>query len=149
MRMVANVMRATLSALILFSREEVLFAIKDVNIAWKSALCFKIAASKSPVAAAIASSAAVGFVTLGEGGRDAMVAKVLISLTTGLLLSESFLMLRTSRIDCEVAAWELGPDMGQDLVAERERDLERVRAALALVASSLSLGMLLEQKISE
>ena len=149
MQMVANVMRATLSALILFSCAEVLFAIEDVNIAWKSALCFEIAASKSPVAAAIASSAAVGFVTLDEGGRDAMVAKVSISLTTGLLLSKSFLVLRTSWIDYGVAVQELGPDMGRDLVAERERDRERVRVAPALVASSLSLGMLLEQKISE
>jgi len=147
--MVADVMRATLSALILFSHAEVLFAIEDVNIAWKSALCFEIAASKSPVAAAIASSVVVGFVTLGEGGHNAMVVKVFISLTTGLLFSKSFLVLRTSRIDCGVAARELGPDMGRDLIAERERDLERVRAAPALVTSSLSLGMLLEQNISE
>ncbi len=84
---------------------------------------------------------AVNLVALGEGGFDGMEAKVLISLTTGLFLSKSLLQLRTSKID--------GPDLRWDLVAERERDLERGRAVSTLVASSLSPVMMPEQKIAE
>ena len=93
------------------------------------------------MAAAIAASVAVNLVALGEGGFDGMEAKVLISLTTGLFLSKSLLQLRTSKID--------GPDLRWDLVAERERDLERGRVVSTLVASSSSPVMVLEQKISE
>jgi len=100
-----------------------------------------IAAANSSVAAAIAASVTVYLVALGEGGLDAMEAKVSISLTTGLFSSISFLQLRTSRID--------GPDLRWDLVAERERDLERGRAVSTLVASSLSPVMMPEQKIAE
>jgi hypothetical protein len=117
--MVADVMSATLSALNLFSCAGVLFTVEDVNMAGKSALCFKIAAAYSSVAAALAASVTVNFVALGEGGLNAMLAKVSsIALTTGLFLALSFLELRTSRIDVGVAALVMGPDLGQDLVAE-------------------------------
>ena len=81
--MVADAMSVTLSALILFSRAGVLLTIKDVTKALKSALCFEITAAKSSVAAAIAASVTVYPVALGEGGRDAMEAKVSISLNNG------------------------------------------------------------------
>ena len=139
--MVADAMSTTLSALILFSRARVLLTIEDVTKALKSALCFEIAAANSSVAAAIAASVTVNLVALGEGGRDAMEAKVSISLTTSLFSSLSFLQLRTSRID--------GPDLIRDLVAEQERDLEQGRVVSTLVESSLSPVMMLEQKISE
>ena len=93
------------------------------------------------MAAAIAASVAVNLVALGEGGLDAMEAKVSISLTTSLSSPMSFLQFRTSRIEC--------PDLRRDLVAERERDLERGRVVSTLVASSSSPVMVLEQKISE
>ena len=83
----------------------------------------------------------VSLVDLGEGGLYAMEVNVLISLTTGLSPSMSFLQFRTSRID--------RPGWGRDLVAERERDLERVRVVSTLFASSLSPVMVLKQKISE
>jgi hypothetical protein len=55
-----------------------------------------------------------------------MLAKVSsIASTTGLFLALSFLELRTSRIDVGVTARVMGPDLGWDLVAEQERDLER------------------------
>jgi hypothetical protein len=139
--MVAAAISATLSAVILFSRAGVLFIFKDVTKALKSALCFDIAATNSSVAAAIAASVTVNLVALGEGGLDAMEAKVSISLTTSLSSPMSFLQFRTSRIEC--------PDLRRDLVAERERDLERGRVVSTLVASSLSPVMVLEQKISE
>ena len=123
--MVAAAMSVTLSALILFSRAGVLFTFKDVTKALKSALCFEIAAANSSVATAIAVSVTVSLVALGEGGLDAMEAKVSISLTTGLSPSLSFLEFRTSRID--------SPDARRDLVAERERDLERGRVVSTLV----------------
>ncbi len=65
-------------------------------------LCFKIAADSSAVAAAIATSVTVNFVTLGKGGLDAMLEKVSsIVLTAGLFLTLSDLELRTSRIDLD------------------------------------------------
>ena len=94
------------------------------------------------MAAAIAASMTVNLVALGEGGRNAMEAKVSISLISGCFLSISFLQLRTSKID--------GPDLRWDfLVAEQEWDLVQGRAVSTLVASSLSPVMVLEQKISE
>jgi len=50
-----------------------------------------IAAANLSVAAAIAASVMVNFVALGEGGRDAMEAKVSIAWTSGVLLTVSFL----------------------------------------------------------
>jgi hypothetical protein len=79
-------------------------------------------------------------VALGEGGLDAMEANVSISLT-GLSPPISFLEFRTSRI--------VSPDTRRDLVAERERDLERGRVISTLFVSSSSPVMVLEQKISE
>jgi hypothetical protein len=102
MQIVAAVMRATLLALNLFSRVGVLFTTDDVNRIWKSALCFKTAAASSAVAAAIAASVTVNFVTLGKGGLDAMLAKVSpIVLTGGLFLALQDLELRASRIDVD------------------------------------------------
>jgi hypothetical protein len=133
-------MSATLSALILFSRAGVLFTFEDVTKALKSALCFEIAAANLSVATAIAASVTVSLVALGEGGLDAMEANVSISLT-GLSPPISFLEFRTSRI--------VSPDTRRDLVAERERDLERGRVISTLFVSSSSPVMVLEQKISE
>ena len=138
--MVAAAMSATLSALILFSRAGVLFTFEDVTKALKSALCFEIAAANSSVATAIAASVTVSLVALGEGGLDAMEANVSIS-WTGLSPPIFFLEFRTSRI--------VSPDTRRDLVAERERDLERGRVISTLFASSSSPVMVLEQKISE
>jgi hypothetical protein len=138
--MVAAAMSATLSALILFSRAGVLFTFEDVTKALKSALCFEIAAANLSVATAIAASVTVSLVALGEGGLDAMEANVSISLT-GLSPPISFLEFRTSRI--------VSPDTRRDLVAERERDLERGRVISTLFVSSSSPVMVLEQKISE
>ena len=78
---------------------------------------------------------------LGEGGLDAMEANVSIPLTTGFSPSMVFLQVKTSRIE--------SPGWGRDLEAERERDLERVRAVSALFVSSSSPVMVPEQKISE
>jgi hypothetical protein len=139
--MLAATMSATLLALILFSRPGVLFTFKDVTNALKSALCFNIATANSSLAAEIAASMSVSLVDLGEGGLDAIEAKVLISLTTGLSPSMSFLQFRTSRID--------RPGWGRDLEAERVQDLEHVRVVSTLFASSLSPVMVLKQKISE
>ncbi len=101
------------------------------------------------MAAALAASVTVNFVALGKGGLDAMLAKVSsIALTTGLFLALSFLELRTSRIDVGVAARVMGPDLGRDLVAEQEQDLEQGQAASTLIAASSSLVMVV-QKISE
>ncbi len=92
--MVADVMSATLLALNLFSWAGVLFAIEDVNMVWKSALCFKTATASSAMVAAIAASVMVNFVTLGEGGLNAMLAKVSsIVSTAGLFLTLSNLEL--------------------------------------------------------
>ncbi len=147
--MVANVMSATLLALNLFSRTGVLFTVGDVNMAWKSALCFKIVAANSSVAAALADSVMVNFVALGKDDLDAMLAKVSsIALTTGLFLALSFLELMTFRIDVGVAARVMGPDLGLDLVAEQEQDLEQGQAASTLIAASSSLVMVV-QKILE
>jgi hypothetical protein len=137
--MVAAAMSATLSALILFSRAGVLFTFEDVTNALKSALCCEIAAVKSSVATAIAASVMVSLVALGEGGLDAMEANVSISLT-GLSSAMSFFAFRTSRI--------VSPDTRRDLVAERERDLERGREISTLFASSFSPDMVLVQKYS-
>jgi hypothetical protein len=137
--MVAAAMRATLSALILFSRAGVLFTFKDVTKALKSALCFEIAAANSSVDAEIAASVTVSLVALGEGGLNTMEANVSISFT-GLSPPMSFLEFRTSRID--------SPDTRRDLVAEREQDLERGRVISTLFASSFSPDMVLVQKHS-
>ena len=83
----------------------------------------------------------VSLVDLGEGGLYAMEVNVLISLTTGLSPSMSFLQFRTSRID--------SPGWRRDLEAERERDLEHVRVVSTLFASSSSPVMVLKQKILE
>jgi hypothetical protein len=147
--MVADVMSATLSALNLFSQAGVLFArIEDVNMVWKSALCFEIAFASSAVAAVIAASVTVNFVTLGKGGLDAMLAKVSsIVSTAGLFLTLSNLELRISRIDLDgfeedfdrFAAGAVRPGLGWDLGADWEQDLEQGRAALsALLANWLS-----------
>jgi hypothetical protein len=139
--MLAATMSTTLLALILFSRPGVLFTFEDVTKALKTALCFDIATANSSLAAESSASMSVCLVDLGEGGLDAIEAKVSISLTTGLSPSMSFLQFRTTRID--------RPGWGRDLVAERVRDLERVRVVSTLFASSLSLVMVLKQKISE
>ncbi len=77
------------------------------------------------MAAALAASMTVNFMALGKGALDAMLAKVSsIASTAGLFLVLSFLELRTSRIDVGAAAWVMGPDLGRDLVAEQEQDLE-------------------------
>jgi hypothetical protein len=81
----------------------------------------------------------VSLVALGEGGLDAMEANVSISLT-GLSSAMSFFAFRTSRI--------VSPDTRRDLVAERERDLERGREISTLFASSFSPDMVLVQKYS-
>ncbi len=71
------------------------------------------------MAVALAASVRVNFMSLGEGGLDAMLAKVSsIALIAGLFLALSFLELRTSRIDVGVDAQVMGPDLGRDLVAE-------------------------------
>jgi hypothetical protein len=102
MQIVAAVMRATLLALNLFSRVGVLFTTDDVNRIWKSALCFKTAAASSAIAAAIAASVTVNFITLGKGGLNAMLAKVSsIVLTAGLFLALQDLELRASRVDVD------------------------------------------------
>jgi hypothetical protein len=139
--MVAAVMSATLSALILFSRAGVLFTVNDVTKALKSALCFEIAAANSSVATSIAASLTASLVALGEGGLDAMEAKVSISLTAGLSPFMSVLQFRTSRID--------GPGLRRDLEAERERDLERGRVVSTLVTSSSFPVIVLVQKNSK
>ena len=103
-----------------------IFLIDDDSMVWKSSLCFEIAAANSAVAAAIAASLMVNLVALGDGGLDAILAKVSsIGSTAGLSLALSFLELRTSRIDIGVAArvLELGPGLGWDL--EQEQDRER------------------------
>jgi hypothetical protein len=137
--MVAAVMSATLSALILFSRAGVLFTCEDVSKALKSALCFEIAAANSSVYAEIAASVAVSLVALGEGGLDAMEANVSIPLI-GLSPPLSFFEFRTSRI--------VSPDKGRDLIAERERDLDCGRVICTLFASSFSPDMVLAPKHS-
>ena len=131
-------MSATLSALILFSRAGVLFTFEDVTKALKSALCFEIAAASSSMATAIAASVTVSLVALGEGGLDAMEANVSL---TGLPSPISFLEFRTSRI--------VSPDTRRDLVAERERDLERGRVISTLFVFSFSPDLVLVQKHSE
>ncbi len=66
------------------------------------ALCFESATASSAVAAAIAASVMVNFVTLGEGGLNAMLAKVAsIVPTAGLFLALQELELRGSRIDVD------------------------------------------------
>ncbi len=71
-----------------------------------------------------------------------------IALTAGLFLALSFLELRTSRIDVGVAARVMGPDLGQDLVAEQERGLEQGRVVSTLIVALSSLVMVV-QRISE
>ncbi len=67
------------------------------------ALCFETAAASSAVAAAIAASVMVNFVTLGKGGLNAMLAKVSsIVPTAGLFLALQGLELRASRINVDV-----------------------------------------------
>jgi hypothetical protein len=75
----------------------------------------------------MAASFMVCLVALGDGGLDAMLAKVSIGSSTGLILALSFLELKTSRMDIEGAArlLELGAGLERDL--ERERDRERGR----------------------
>jgi hypothetical protein len=107
-----------LSALNLFSRAGVIFLINDDSMVWKLSLCFEIAAAFSAVAAAIAASLMVNLVAFGDGGLDAILAKVSsIGSTAGLSLALSFLELRTSRIDIGVVGQvlELGPGLGWDL----------------------------------
>jgi hypothetical protein len=126
-QMVADVMSATLLSLNLFSRVRVLFAIEDVNMVWKLALCFKIAATSSAMAAAIAASVTVNFVTLDKGGVNSMLAKVSsIVSTTGFFLTLSDLELRTSRIYLDgfevdfdgFAVRAVRPGLGWDLGAD-------------------------------
>jgi hypothetical protein len=142
-RIEADVIKATLSALNLFTRAGVTFLINDDSMAWKSSLYFEIAAANSAVAAAIAASLMVCLVALGDGGLDAMLAKVSIGSSTGLTLALSFLELSTSRIDIEVAArlLELGPGLERDL--EREQDRERGREEASAELSLLLLFILL------
>ncbi len=120
MQIVAAVMRATLLALNLISWAGVLFTTDDVNRIWKSALCFETAAARSAVAAAIAASVMVNFVTLGKDGLNAMLAKVSsIVLTAGLFLAVQDLELRAPRIDVDgfvedfdgVAVWVMHPGL--------------------------------------
>ncbi len=119
-QIVAAVMRATLVALNLFSRVGVVFTTDDVNRIWKSALCFETAAASSAIAAAIAASVMINFVTLGEGGLNAMLAKVSsIVPTTGLFLALQDLESRASRIHVVgfvedfdgVTAWVVHPGL--------------------------------------
>ncbi len=125
-------MKATLLALNLFSRAGVIFLIDDDSMVWKSSLCFEIAATNSAVAAAIAASLMVNLVALGDGGLDAILAKVSsIGSTAGLSLALSFLELRTLRIDIGVAArvLELGSGLRWDLEREQDREQGRVEAS--------------------
>jgi hypothetical protein len=129
---VADVIKAMLSALNLFSRAGVIFLIDDDSMVWKSSLCFEIAAANSAVVAAIATSLMVNLMAFGDGGLDAILAKVSpIGSTAGLSLALSFLELRTSRIDIGVAArvLELGPGLGWDLEQEQDRERGRVEAS--------------------
>ncbi len=136
-----------MSALNLFSWAGVIFLIDEDSMVWKSSLYFKIATANTAVAAAIAASLMVCLVALGDGGLDAMLAKVSsIGSTAGLPLAVSFLELRTSRIDIGVAArlLELGPGLGRDLERERDREQGREEASAEL---SLLLFFILLQKL--
>ncbi len=145
----ADVIKATLSALNLFSWAIVIFLIDDNSMVWKSSLCFEIVAANSALAAAIAASLMVNLVVFGDGGLDAILAKVSsIGSTIGLSLAVSFLELRTSRIDIGVAArvLELGPGLGWDL--ERERDRERGRVEASAEIALLLFLFIAWQKLS-
>jgi hypothetical protein len=146
---VADVIKAMLLALNLFSRAGVIFLIDDDSMVWKLSLCFEIATANSAMAAAIAASLMVNLVALGDGGLDAILAKVSsIASTAGLSLALSSLELRTSRIDIGVAArvLELGPGLGWDL--EWEQDWERGRVEASAEIALLLFLFIVWQKLS-